>query len=218
MGTPPQAHEATQVNLTLATSPTSRGGQWSQQRVLIYLGQRQAWVLRAAVQDDTPLTGWLPPGSRAWCAGCSQQVDVMRDWGLGAGSRLEFRLARGPAGRPHPPQDTRASVCLTETRSCNSLFQRAAEWLMREGRQGPGPVLLLDKCSGLGHTSAYVSCGLLGAGGQVPVYLRAPGGQGCAYYSLCAHQRVPDGQMTSNLSLFPALHRRAVHRDHTGLA
>lgn len=25
------------------------------------LGQRRAWVLRAAVQDDTPLTGWLPP-------------------------------------------------------------------------------------------------------------------------------------------------------------
>ena len=72
------------------------------------------------------------------------------------------------------------------------MFQRAAERLMREGRQGPSPVSPLDKCCGLGHTvstSAYVSRGLLGAGGQVPVYLRAPGGQGCAYYSLCAHQR-----------------------------
>lgn len=65
-------------------------------------------------------------------------MNVVRDWGLGAGSRLEFRLARGPAGRPHPPQDTRASVCLTETRSCNSLFQRAAERLMKGGK---GPAL-----------------------------------------------------------------------------
>ena len=55
-----------------------------------------------------PTDGVAAPGSRAWCAGCSRQVDVVQDSGLGAGSRLEVRLARGPAGRPHPPQDTRA--------------------------------------------------------------------------------------------------------------